>query len=64
MDTRSRILSESLGGVVYMRGPRCYQAMSKRIIVKSMVGIILCQNNIVRIEFCTQIIRLSGLKQV
>ena len=25
-----------------MRGPCCYQAMSKLIIVKSMVGIILC----------------------
>ena len=35
-------LSERLGGVGYMRGPCCYQAMSKFIIVKSMVGIILC----------------------
>ena len=37
--------SERLGGVGYMRGPRCYQAMSKLVIVKSMVGlgIILCQ---------------------
>jgi hypothetical protein len=35
-------LSERLGGVGYMRGPCCYQAMSKLIIVKSMVGIILC----------------------
>ena len=25
-----------------MRGPCCYQAMSKLIIVKSMVGVILC----------------------
>ena len=25
-----------------MRGPCCYQAMSKLIIVKTMVGIILC----------------------
>ena len=25
-----------------MRGPCCYQAISKLIIVKSMVGIILC----------------------
>ena len=35
-------LSERLGGVGYMRGPCCYQAMSKLIIVKSTVGIILC----------------------
>ena len=28
-------LSERLGGVGYMRGPCCYQAMSKPIIVKS-----------------------------
>jgi len=35
-------LSESLGGVSYMRGPCCYLAVSKFIIVKSMVGIILC----------------------
>jgi len=35
-------LSERLGGVGYMRGPYCYQAMSKLIIVKSMVDIILC----------------------
>ena len=34
-------LSERLGGVGYMRGPCCYQATSK-LIVKSMVGIILC----------------------
>jgi len=33
-------LSERLGGVCYMRGPCCYQAMSKLIIVKSMVGTI------------------------
>jgi len=33
-------LSERLGDVGYMRGPCCYQAMSKLIIVKSMVGII------------------------
>ena len=25
-----------------MRGPYCYQAMSKLIVVKSVVGIILC----------------------
>jgi len=31
-----------LGGVGYMSGPWCYQAMSKLIVVKSMVGIILC----------------------
>jgi len=31
-----------VGGVSYMRGPCCYQAMSKLIIVKSIVGIILC----------------------
>jgi len=35
-------LSECLGSVGYMWGPFCYQAMSKLIIVKSMVGIILC----------------------
>jgi hypothetical protein len=35
-------VSESLGGVGYMRGICCYQAMSKLIIVTSMVGIILC----------------------
>jgi len=35
-------LSERLCDVGYMRGPCCYQAMSKLIIVKSMVGIILC----------------------
>jgi len=35
-------MSERLGGVGYMRGPCCYQAVPKRIIVKSMVGIILC----------------------
>jgi len=35
-------LSESLGGVGYLRGPCCYQAMSKLIIVKSMVGVTLC----------------------
>ena len=29
-------------GVGYMRGPFCYQAMSKLIIVKSMVEIIIC----------------------
>jgi len=39
--TRSR-MSERLGGVGYMRGPCCYQAMYKLIVVKSMVGIILC----------------------
>jgi len=33
---------ERLGGVGYMRGPCCYQAMSKFIIVKSMAGVILC----------------------
>ena len=35
-------LSERLGGVGYMRDLCCYQHMSKLIIVKSMVGIILC----------------------
>ena len=35
-------MSERLIGVGYMRGPWCYQAMSKLIIVKFMVGIILC----------------------
>jgi len=35
-------VSERMGGVGYMRGPCCYLAMSKLIIVKSMVGIILC----------------------
>ena len=35
-------LSESLGGVGYMRFPCCCQAMSKLNIVKSLVGIILC----------------------
>ena len=35
-------LSDRLGDVGYMRGPCCYQAMSKPIIVKSTVGIILC----------------------
>jgi len=35
-------LSERLGGVGYMRGPFCYQAMSKLIIVKYIVAIILC----------------------
>ena len=35
-------LSERLGGVGYMSGPFCYQAISKLIIVKSMVAIILC----------------------
>jgi len=36
-------VSERLGGVGYMRGPCCYQAMSKFIVVKSMVGILcLC----------------------
>ena len=39
MGTRS---VRKLGGVGYMRGPCCYQAMSKLIMVKSMVGIILC----------------------
>jgi len=34
-------MSESLGGVGYMRVPRCYQVKSKFIIVRSMVGIIL-----------------------
>ena len=34
-------LSERLGGVGYMRGPCCYQAISKLIIVKSLVCIIL-----------------------
>ena len=38
--TRSR-MSERLGGVGYMGGPYCYQAMSKLIIVKSMVRVIL-----------------------
>jgi len=33
---------ERLGVVDYMRGPCCYQAMSKLIIVKSTVGVILC----------------------
>jgi len=40
--TRSRISQKRLGGVGYMRGPCCYQAMSKPIIVKYMVGIALC----------------------
>ena len=36
-------LSESSVGVVYTRGTCCYQAMSKLIIVKSMVDILyLC----------------------
>jgi len=35
-------LSERLGGVGYMSGPCCYEALSKLIIVKSVVGIILC----------------------
>jgi len=35
--TRSRICKKG-----YMEGPCCYQAMSKLIISKSMVGIILC----------------------
>jgi len=35
-------LSERLGGVGNMRGPCCCKAMSKLIIVKPMVGIILC----------------------
>jgi len=36
-------VSERLIGVGYMRGPWCYQAMSKLIIVKFMVDIIcLC----------------------
>ena len=34
-------LSETLGGYGYTRGPCCYQAMSKLIVVKSMVGTIL-----------------------
>ena len=42
MGTRSRICQKRLGNVGYMRGQCCYQAMSKLIIVKSMVGIILC----------------------
>ena len=32
-------LSERLGGVGYMRGPCCFQAMSKLIIIESMVVI-------------------------
>ena len=36
--TRSR-MSEMLWGVGYMRGPCCYQAVSKLIIVKSMVDL-------------------------
>jgi len=40
---RDHVLSERLGGVGYMRGPCCYQAMSKLIIVKSLVDILcLC----------------------
>jgi len=35
-------LLETLGSVGYMSGPCCYQAMCKLIIVKSVVGIILC----------------------
>ena len=35
-------LSKRFCSGVYMRGQRCYQAMSKLITVKSMVGIILC----------------------
>jgi len=35
-------VSESLGGVGYMGGPCSYRAMSKLIIFKSMVDIILC----------------------
>ena len=42
MGTRSRISQNGLGGVGYMRGPCCYQAMSKLIVVKSKVGVILC----------------------
>jgi hypothetical protein len=40
--TRYRICQKVLGGVGYMRGPCCYQAMSKFITVKSVVGVILC----------------------
>ena len=35
-------MSERLGGVGYMSGPCCYQTVSKLIMVKSVVGIILC----------------------
>jgi hypothetical protein len=35
-------LSERLGGNSYVRVPCCYQAMSKLIIVKSIVAIVLC----------------------
>jgi len=42
--TRSRICQKVLGSVDYMKSPCSYQAMSKLIIVKPMVGarIILC----------------------
>ena len=38
---RSRVCQKGLGGVGCMRGPCCYQAMSKLIIVGSTVVIIL-----------------------
>jgi len=41
MGTRSH-MSERFGRVGCMEGLCCYQAMSKLIIDKSMVGIILC----------------------
>jgi len=34
--TMSRICQKGWGGVGYMRGPCCYQAMSKLIIAKSI----------------------------
>jgi len=40
--TRDLVSVRKVGGVGYMRGPCCYQAMSKLIIVKSMLGIVLC----------------------
>jgi len=40
--TRSRICQKGWAVWVIWGGPCCYQAMSKLIIVKSMVGITLC----------------------
>ena len=39
MGTRSCICRKGWGGVGYMRVPCCYQAMSKLIIVKSLVDL-------------------------
>ena len=39
---RNHVCVKRLGGLGYMKVPCCYQAMSKLIIVKSMIGVILC----------------------